>query len=75
MDEIRGKVVKVKDLLQHSAELGNMEALYKLAYISLVGPILVTLTLLLIPYHSILRAIIFLRTQLLRIALLTSTPL
>lgn len=35
-DEIRGKAVKVKDLLQHSAELGNAEALYKLAYISLV---------------------------------------
>lgn len=35
-DEIRGKAIKVKDLLQHSAELGNGEALYKLAHISLV---------------------------------------
>lgn len=38
MDEVRGKAVKVKDLLQHSAELGNTEALYKLAHISLVRP-------------------------------------
>lgn len=36
IDEIHGKAVKVKDLLQHSAELGNHEALYKLAQISLV---------------------------------------
>jgi hypothetical protein len=35
-EEIRGKAIKVKDLLQHSAELGNAEALYKLAHISLV---------------------------------------
>jgi SEL1 protein len=35
-DENRGKAIKVKDLLQHSAELGNEEALYKLAHISLV---------------------------------------
>jgi hypothetical protein len=35
-DEIRGKAVKVKDLLQHSAELGNEQALYKLAHISMV---------------------------------------
>jgi SEL1 protein len=35
-DENRGKAIKVKDLLQHSAELGNEEALYKLAQISLV---------------------------------------
>lgn len=35
-DEMRGKAIKVKDLLQHSAELGNTEALYKLAHISLV---------------------------------------
>lgn len=75
MDEIRGKVVKVKDLLQHSAELGNTEALYKLAYISLVGLMLMTLAPLLITYQSILRAIISLQTQLLRIALLIGTPL
>jgi SEL1 protein len=35
-NEMRGKAIKVKDLLQHSAELGNEEALYKLAHISLV---------------------------------------
>lgn len=35
-NELRGKAVKVKDLLQHSAELGSEEALYKLAHISLV---------------------------------------
>ena len=35
-EEIRGKAIKVKDLLQHSAELGNTEALYKLAHLSLV---------------------------------------
>lgn len=33
---MHGKAVKVKDLLQHSAELGNAEALYKLAHLSLV---------------------------------------
>ena len=35
-DELRGKAIKVVDLLQHSAELGNMDALYTLAQISLV---------------------------------------
>jgi hypothetical protein len=35
-DEMRGKAIKVVDLLQHSAELGNMDALYTLAQISLV---------------------------------------
>lgn len=35
-DEMRGKAIKVIDLLQHSAELGNMDALYTLAKVSLV---------------------------------------
>lgn len=36
MSEKKGKAVKVVDLLEHAAELGNDEALYKLAHISLV---------------------------------------
>lgn len=36
VEELRGKAIKVVDLLQHSAELGNMDALYALAQISLV---------------------------------------
>ena len=35
-EELRGKAIKVVDLLQHSAELGNMDALYTLAQVSLV---------------------------------------
>ena len=35
-EELRGKAIKVVDLLQHSAELGNMDALYTLAHVSLV---------------------------------------
>lgn len=35
-EEMRGKAIKVVDLLQHSAELGNMEALYTLGQVSLV---------------------------------------
>jgi SEL1 protein len=35
-DELRDKAVKVIDLLQHSSELGNMEALYTLSQVSLV---------------------------------------
>lgn len=31
------KAIKVVDLLQHSAELGNMDALFTLAQVSLVG--------------------------------------
>lgn len=38
-DEIRGKAIKVIDLFQHSAELGNMEALYMLGQISLVSTV------------------------------------
>jgi len=38
-DELRDKAVKVVDLLQHSAELGNMEALYTLSQVSLVCPL------------------------------------
>ncbi|KAF8622649.1 hypothetical protein AX15_006760 [Amanita polypyramis BW_CC] len=37
-DELRGKAIKVIDLLQHSAELGNTDALYILAKISLFPP-------------------------------------
>ncbi|EPQ55072.1 HCP-like protein [Gloeophyllum trabeum ATCC 11539] len=37
-DDLRGKAIKVVDLLQHSAELGNMDALYTLAQISLFPP-------------------------------------
>jgi SEL1 protein len=37
-DELRGKAIKVIDLLQHSAELGNSDALFTLAKISLVRP-------------------------------------
>ena len=35
-EELRGRAIKVIDLLQHSAELGNMDALYTLAHVSLV---------------------------------------
>jgi SEL1 protein len=35
-DDMRDKAVKVVDLLQHSAELGHMDALYTLSHISLV---------------------------------------
>ena len=35
-EELKGKAIKVVDLLQHSAELGNLDALYALAQISLV---------------------------------------
>ena len=35
-EELRSKAIKVVDLLQHSAELGNMRALYTLAQVSLV---------------------------------------
>jgi SEL1 protein len=35
-EEMRGKAIKVVDLLQHSAELGNNDALYMLAQIYLV---------------------------------------
>ncbi|KAF7315131.1 Ubiquitin-protein ligase [Mycena indigotica] len=37
-EEGKGKAVKVIDLLQHSAELGNTDALYTLAHISLFPP-------------------------------------
>ncbi|KAH7926991.1 HCP-like protein [Leucogyrophana mollusca] len=37
-EEMRGKAIKVIDLLQHSIELGNVDALYTLAYISLFPP-------------------------------------
>jgi hypothetical protein len=35
-EEIRGRGIKVLDLLHHSSELGNLDALYTLAQISLV---------------------------------------
>ncbi|KAG2015685.1 MMS2 [Coprinopsis cinerea AmutBmut pab1-1] len=37
-EELRGKSIKVMDLLQHSAELGNLDALYTLAMVSLFPP-------------------------------------
>ncbi|RDB24755.1 Protein sel-1 1 [Hypsizygus marmoreus] len=37
-DDMRGKAIKVVDLLEHSAELGNMDALYTLAHVSLFPP-------------------------------------
>ncbi|KAF9029210.1 hypothetical protein BDP27DRAFT_1246739, partial [Rhodocollybia butyracea] len=37
-DEVHPKAVKVIDLLQHSAELGNMDALFMYAKISLLPP-------------------------------------
>ncbi|KAF7362200.1 Ubiquitin-protein ligase [Mycena venus] len=37
-EETKGKAIKVIDLLQHSAELGNSDALYTLAQISLFPP-------------------------------------
>lgn len=39
-EEIRGKAIKVIDLLQYSAELGNTDALYTLARLSLVRSLL-----------------------------------
>lgn len=36
-DEMRGKAVKAIDLLEHAIELGHMEALYKLAHVSMVS--------------------------------------
>ena len=35
-EEVRGKAIKVIDLLQYSAELGNTDALYALARLSIV---------------------------------------
>ncbi|THG93907.1 hypothetical protein EW145_g8259, partial [Phellinidium pouzarii] len=37
-EEMKGKALKVIDLLEHAAELGHMDALYKLAFISLFHP-------------------------------------
>ncbi|KAL5483221.1 HRD3 [Sanghuangporus weigelae] len=34
-EELRGKAVKIVDLLEHAVELGHMDALYKLAQVSL----------------------------------------
>jgi SEL1 protein len=35
-EELRGKAIKVLDLLQYAAELGNLDALFTLGHISLV---------------------------------------
>ena len=35
-EEMRGRAVKIVDLLEHSIELGNVDALYTLGRISLV---------------------------------------
>ena len=40
-----GRAVKVVDLLEHAVELGHMEALYKLAHVSLVGVFFLSLRL------------------------------
>ncbi|KNZ74880.1 Sel-1 like protein [Termitomyces sp. J132] len=37
-EEQKGKAIKVVDLLEHSAELGNMDAIYTLAHIYLFPP-------------------------------------
>ncbi|KAI0062446.1 HCP-like protein [Artomyces pyxidatus] len=37
-EELRGKAIKVVDLLQHAAELGNTDALFILGQISLIPP-------------------------------------
>ncbi|TDL23048.1 HCP-like protein [Rickenella mellea] len=37
-DEMRGRALKVVDLLEHAVELGNLDALYKLAEISMFPP-------------------------------------
>jgi SEL1 protein len=39
-EETKSKAIKVIDLLQHSAELGNSDALFTLAQISLVCSVL-----------------------------------
>jgi SEL1 protein len=39
-EEIQRKLVKVIDLLQHSAELGHTDALFTLAQVSLVRAVL-----------------------------------
>lgn len=44
-EEMRGKAVKVVDLLQHAAELGNTDALYTLGQLALVSQILVVVTI------------------------------
>lgn len=44
-EEMRGKAVKVVDLLEHSAELGNSDALFTLAQISLVNDLHALITL------------------------------
>ena len=55
-DEWRDKSIKVVDLLEHSAELGNMDALYTLAYISLVSsPTLLLYTIIQLRLSFLLR--------------------
>jgi len=50
-EEMRGKAIKVVDLLQHSAELGNLDALFTLAQISLVRLIPLMLHRIFSPLH------------------------
>lgn len=45
-EEMRGKAIKVVDLLQYSAELGNTDALYTLARLSLVRSFIVSCVML-----------------------------
>ena len=64
-DELTRKAIKVIDLLQHAAELGYTEALYTLAYISLVCFFLIEVPtqLLTIISHSYPQILISLQTR------------
>jgi SEL1 protein len=44
-DDLSRKAVKVLDLLQHAADLGHNDALYTLAHISLVNPVVFILSM------------------------------
>jgi SEL1 protein len=44
-DEMRGRAVKIIDLLEHAIELGNIEALYSLGRVSLVSALSIVLLL------------------------------
>ena len=43
-EDMVGRAVKVVDLLEHAVELGHMEALYKLAHVSLVGVFFISIS-------------------------------
>lgn len=52
-EEMQRKAIKVIDLLQLSAELGNTEALFTLAYVSLVRMIISTAVMALLTRSSV----------------------